>query len=57
LPKQHKDKVTIMVSTKSKVYGTVNPVPDKELMQELRQRCKKLISTDGETKLWVDAVL
>jgi hypothetical protein len=57
LPKQRKDKVTIMVSTKSKVYGTVNPVPDKELMQTLRERCKKLISTDGESKLWVDAML
>lgn len=57
LPAQRKEKVTIMVSTKSKVYGTANPVPDEDLMQTLRQRCKKLITTDGEDKLWVDAVL
>ncbi|MEK9138384.1 MAG: hypothetical protein AAB393_14760, partial [Bacteroidota bacterium] len=57
LPKQRKNKVTIMVSTKSKVYGTANPVPDKALLEALRARCKKLISTDGETKLWIDAVL
>lgn len=57
LPKQRKEKATLMVSTKSKVYGTVNPVPDETLMQTLRQRCRKLISTDGATRLWVDAVL
>jgi beta-lactamase superfamily II metal-dependent hydrolase len=57
LPGQRKDKVTIMVSTKSKVYGTTNPVPDKDLIETLRQRCKKLMTTDGESKLWIDAVL
>ena len=57
LPVRRKQKVTIMVSTKSKVYGTVNPVPDAELLKTLRQRCKKLITTDGESKLWIDAVL
>ena len=57
LPANRKGKATVMVSTKSKVYGTVKPVPDAELMKLLKSRCQKLISTDGETKLWVDATL
>lgn len=57
LPAGRKGKATVMVSTKSKVYGTVKPVPDAELLKLLKARCHKLISTDGETRLWVDASL
>jgi hypothetical protein len=46
-----------MVSTQSKVYGTTNPVPDEDVLKLLKQRCKKLITTDGESDLWFDATL
>jgi beta-lactamase superfamily II metal-dependent hydrolase len=57
LPKTRKSKATIMVSTESKVYGTQNPVPDEDLMTDLEGRCKKLLTTDGSSDLWIDAHL
>jgi hypothetical protein len=57
LPESRKQQATIMVSTRSKVYGTTHPVPDKSLLTTLKLRCSKLISTDGESRLWVDAHL
>jgi beta-lactamase superfamily II metal-dependent hydrolase len=57
LPKRRKNRATIMVSTQSKVYGTQTPVPDKDLMKSLKQRCRKLITTDGKSDLWFDAKL
>jgi beta-lactamase superfamily II metal-dependent hydrolase len=55
LPVSRKDKAVVMVSTKSKVYGTKNPVPDSSLLKELRRRCRRMISTDTTQKRWVDA--
>jgi hypothetical protein len=57
LPKKRKNKAVVMVSTESKVYGTHNPVPDEDLMTELKGRCKKLLTTDGSSELWIDAHL
>ena len=58
LPVARKSKATVLVSTKSKIYGTTNPVPDASLLKELRKRCKKLVSTDKlRVKLWVDVTL
>lgn len=57
LPVQRKDKATIMVSTMSRVYGTQNPVPDEETMKDLKQRCMKLISTDGDRRMFIDVHL
>lgn len=54
LPKNRKSKATVIVSTKDKVYGTVNPVPDSGLLKELGKRCRKLISTQDLTAPWVD---
>jgi len=54
LPVERRSRATVIVSTKSKVYGTKNPVPDGALLVELRGRCRKLVSTDGITKPWVD---
>jgi len=54
LPKSRKQKATVIVSTKDKVYGTVNPVPDSGLLKELGKRCRRLITTQGLTKPWVD---
>ena len=52
-----KHRATVMVSTKSKVYGTVNPVPDADLMADLGRRCKTLVTTDGSAEPWIDAHL
>jgi beta-lactamase superfamily II metal-dependent hydrolase len=57
LPKARKHLATVMVSTKSKVYGTVNPVPDADLMENLASRCKTLVTTDDSNELWLDAHL
>ena len=57
LPVARKHRATVMVSTKSKVYGTVNPVPDADLMADLGRRCKSLVTTDGSAEPWIDAHL
>jgi hypothetical protein len=54
LPVKRKKHATVVVSTKSKVYGTTNPVPDADLLKELKKRCRKLVSTDKTKKRWVD---
>ena len=54
LPVQRKNRAVVMVSTRSKVYGTKNPVPDSALLRELRRRSRKLVSTDSTQKLWVE---
>jgi beta-lactamase superfamily II metal-dependent hydrolase len=54
LPVERKQQVTIMVSTMSKVYGTKHPVPDKETIKDLKRRCRRLISTDGDDRLYID---
>lgn len=56
LPVSRKDRATIMVSTRSKVYGTRNPVPDDDLLEELGKRCRRLVSTDdlSPATRWVD---
>lgn len=54
LPKNRKNRANVLVSTKAKVYGTVNPVPDEALLKALKARCKKLYSTEGTSKLYVD---
>ncbi|HVH46571.1 MAG TPA: hypothetical protein VM925_29725 [Labilithrix sp.] len=45
LPRARKKKAVVLVSTKRDVYGTVNPVPDEELMAELSKRAR-VVSTD-----------
>lgn len=57
LPVSRKRQATVMVSTMSKVYGTQNPVPDRATLQNLKSRCRQLISTDGNQNLFVDAHL
>jgi hypothetical protein len=47
LPVKRKAHAQVLVSTKRHVYGTKNPVPDVALMNELRSRCHKLVTTDG----------
>jgi hypothetical protein len=54
LPKSRKKQAVVLVSTKEKVYGTKNPVPDQPLLKELAARCKKLYSTNGLKKPWID---
>lgn len=54
LPKNRKKRSQVLVSTKEKVYGTKNPIPDKSLLAELKKRCKKLYRTDKTTKQWID---
>lgn len=53
LPKRRKKSAAILVSTKSRVYGTKHPVPDKSLLKELRAR-GRVYNTDKSDKLWVD---
>lgn len=48
LPVSRRAKAQAFVSTKRNVYGDRNPVPDTSLMDDLRQRCHKLVTTDGE---------
>lgn len=48
LPVGRKSKAQAFVSTKRNVYGDKNPVPDTTLMDDLRRRCHKLVTTDGE---------
>lgn len=47
LPVSRKSKAQVLVSTKKNVYGTQNPVPDSSLLDELKRRCRKLVTTDG----------
>jgi hypothetical protein len=49
LPVKRKAQAQVLVSTKKKVYGTKNPVPDDALLAELKSRCRKLVTTDGAT--------
>ncbi len=54
LPRSRKAKAVALVSTKSKVYGTENPVPDAHVLEELSARCRKIHTTDGVPDLHVD---
>ena len=54
LPKENKSNAQVLVSTRSKIYGTKHPVPDESLLTELRTRCKKLHSTDKIKSDWLD---
>jgi len=54
LPRNRKDKAQVLVSTKKNVYGVQNPVPDTSLLEELQGRCRKLVTTDGETGTFVE---
>lgn len=54
LPKDRKKSTQVLVSTKEKVYGTKNPIPDKSLLAELTKRCRKLYRTDKITEPWID---
>lgn len=58
LPKSNAANATVMVSTKSKVYGTVNPVPDEDTLADLKERCFQFISTeDKPNELFVEVTL
>lgn len=46
-----------MISIRSKICGTVNPVPDQSVRRELKSRCRRLVNTDGLSPLWVDVNL
>jgi hypothetical protein len=54
LPVSRKASAKALVSTKQKVYGTKNPVPDTSLLEELGRRCSSLITTDGRTGTHVE---
>lgn len=47
LPIRRAARATVLVSTKRNVYGIQNPVPDQALMNDLKQRCRQLVTTDG----------
>jgi hypothetical protein len=57
LPTRRKAQAQVLVSTKRNVYGTQNPVPDAELLRELRRRCRTLLTTDGRTGTHLDITL
>ncbi|MCB9831397.1 MAG: hypothetical protein H6807_02910 [Planctomycetes bacterium] len=58
LPTSGRDDAVVLVSTRSKVYGSTHPVPDASLLKELKRRCRRLISTDDlEDRLWADVEL
>jgi hypothetical protein len=57
LPVKRKAHAQVLVSTKRKVYGTQNPVPDEALLKELKSRCCKLVTTDGVTGTSVELSL
>jgi hypothetical protein len=57
LPARRKAQAQVLVSTKRKVYGTKNPVPDDALLKELKSRCHKLVTTDGATGTSVELSL
>jgi hypothetical protein len=57
LPVKRKAHAQVLVSTKRKVYGTKNPVPDDSLLAELKSRCRKLVTTDGAAGTWVELSL
>ena len=57
LPAKRKARAQVLVSTKRQVYGTKNPVPDDALLNELRSRCRKLVTTDGATGTSVELSL
>jgi hypothetical protein len=54
LPKSRAGTAKVLVSTKRNVYGTRNPVPDSDLMNDLRKRCSQLVTTDGAPGTFVD---
>jgi hypothetical protein len=54
LPVRRKDQAQALVSTKHKIYGTKNPVPDERLIKNLKKRCRRLVTTDGRTGTHVD---
>jgi L-ascorbate metabolism protein UlaG (beta-lactamase superfamily) len=54
LPKSRAAKAKVLVSTKKNVYGTKNPVPDSDVITELKKRCSELVSTDGLTGTYVE---
>jgi hypothetical protein len=54
LPVRRKAKAQALVSTKHKVYGTKNPVPDQDLIKDLKSRCRRLVTTDGKLGTHVD---
>jgi hypothetical protein len=56
-PAKRKARAQVLVSTKRQVYGTKNPVPDDALLNELRSRCRKLVTTDGATGTSVELSL
>lgn len=54
LPVSRARHAQVLVSTKKNVYGTKNPVPDETLLNDLKRRCSKLVSTDGAPGTHVD---
>jgi hypothetical protein len=57
LPVRRKAQAQVLVSTKRKVYGTKNPVPDDALLMELKSRCRKVVTTEGATGTSVELSL
>lgn len=58
-PKNSGKRGIALVSTKSHVYGTANPVPDEATLQLLGKRCSQVYSTekDAKGKLYLDIEL
>jgi beta-lactamase superfamily II metal-dependent hydrolase len=54
LPVSRASQAQVLVSTKRNVYGTKNPVPDADVLKELKRRCSKLVTTDGVTGKYVE---
>jgi hypothetical protein len=54
LPMTRKDKAQVLISTKAKIYGTTNPVPDSTLLADLEGRCHRLVTTDGAAGIAVE---
>ncbi|MGC4120948.1 MAG: hypothetical protein QM765_41510 [Myxococcales bacterium] len=57
LPRSRKDRAKALVSTRSGTYGTANPVPDRDVLAELRKRCAEVYNTDGSGGLYVQLTL
>ena len=54
LPKARQQAAVVLLSTKSDVYGVQNPVPDKDVLEELRGRCRQIYTTDVSDRKWID---
>lgn len=57
LPRKRKGSAVVLVSTKRDVYGIQNPVPDDDLLTDLRGRATVYSTEDAGPRGWVDIEL